>query len=66
MDKVRKDMEEEVYNKLEEDDGKRIIYKLAHERDENSEDMKAGWGWGGDQVWYREASDREGGSIEGT
>ena len=42
MDKVRNDMEEEVYKKLEEDGGRKMIYKLAHDRDEGGKDMKRG------------------------
>ena len=42
---VRNDMEDEVYNKFKEDGGK-MIYKLAHDRDEDSKDMKnGGGGW---------------------
>ena len=34
MDKVRNNMEEEVYNKLEEDGVRKMTYKLAHDRDD--------------------------------
>ena len=37
-------MEEEVYNKLEKDGGKRTIYKLARDREKDNKDMKGGWG----------------------
>ena len=39
MDKARNDMEEEVYNKLEEDGVRKMTYKLAHDRDEDGNDM---------------------------
>ena len=40
VDKVRRDME--AYNKLVEDGGKNMIYKMARDRDENSKDVKGG------------------------
>ena len=39
VDKVRNNMEE-VYNKLEEDGGRKMMYKLARDRDEDGKDMK--------------------------
>ena len=36
------DMEVEVHNKLEKDGGKKMIYKLAHDRDEDNKDKKGG------------------------
>ena len=35
-------MEADVYSKLDEDGGKKMIYKMARDRDENSKDMKGG------------------------
>ena len=40
VDKTRNDMEEEVFNKLEEDGGRKMIHKLAHDRDGDGKDMK--------------------------
>ena len=40
VDKVRNVLEEKISNKLEEDGGKKLIYKLACDRDEESNDMK--------------------------
>ena len=34
-------MEEELYNQLDEDSRKKMIYKMASERDEESNDVKA-------------------------
>ena len=42
VDKARRDMEADVYSKLDEDGGKKMIYKMAQDRDENSKDMKGG------------------------
>ena len=42
VDKAKSEMEEELCRKLDEDSGKKIIYKMAHERDEDSKDVKAG------------------------
>ena len=42
VDKVINDMEEEVYNKLEEDGGKKMVYKLARDRDGDRKEMKTG------------------------
>ena len=42
VDKARRDMEADVYSKLDEDGGKKMIYKMARDRDENSKDMKGG------------------------
>ena len=35
-------MEVDVYSKLDEDCGKKMIYKMARDRDENSKDVKGG------------------------
>ena len=35
-------MEEELYRKLDDDSGKKIIYKMAREMGEDSKDVKAG------------------------
>ena len=61
VDKARNDVENEVYNKLEEDGGRKRIYKFARDRDEDGEDMKGG----SDEGWWWETNDREEGSIEG-
>ena len=42
VDKARRDMETDVYSKLDEDGGKKMIYKMARDRDENSKDVKGG------------------------
>ena len=42
VDKARRDMEADVYSKLDEDGGKKLIYKIARDRDENSKDVKGG------------------------
>jgi len=43
VDKARKNMAEEVHTKLEkEDSGRKMIYKLASDRDEDGKDMKGG------------------------
>ena len=58
VDKARNDVENEVYNKLEAHGGRKMIYKLARDRDEDGKDMK-GWGVvikdGGERL---DASDR--------
>ena len=38
VDKARRDMEADVYGKLDEDGGKKMIYKMARDRDDNSKD----------------------------
>ena len=61
LDKVRNDIEAEVYNKLEEDGAKKMTYNLAHYRDEDSKYMmRVGGGGDGDERWWRETSDRGG------
>ena len=42
FDKARQKMEEELYKKLDEDGGKRMIYKMARHRNEESKDVKRG------------------------
>ena len=42
VDKAKRDIEADVYNKLNEDGGKKMIYKMARNRDENSTDIKVG------------------------
>ena len=42
VDKARQKMEEELYKKLDEDGGKRMIYKMARDRNEESKDVKRG------------------------
>ena len=42
VDKAKREMEEELYRKLDEDSGKKMISKMAHEMDEDSKDVKAG------------------------
>ena len=46
---------------MEEDGGRKMIYKFARDRDEDGEDMKGG----SDEGWWWETNDREEGSIEG-
>ena len=40
--KARKERDSTLYHQLEEDGGRKLIYKLAKERDENSTDVKGG------------------------
>ena len=42
VDKAWRDMDADVYSKLDEDGGKKMIYKMARDRDENSKDVKDG------------------------
>ena len=42
VDKARRGVEADVYSKLDEDGGKKMIYKMARDRDENSKDLKGG------------------------
>ena len=42
MDKIKREMEEELYRKLDEDCGKKLIYKMAQESDEDSKDVQTG------------------------
>lgn len=38
----QREMEEELYRKHDKDSGKKMIYMMAHERDEDSKDVKVG------------------------
>ena len=42
VDKARRDMKANAYSKLDADGGKKMIYKMARDRDENSKDVKGG------------------------
>ena len=42
VDKARNDMEADLYTKLDEDAGKKMIYKMARHRNENSKDVEGG------------------------
>ena len=42
VDKARRNMEADVYSKLDKDGGKKMLYKMAQDRDENSKDVKGG------------------------
>ena len=42
VDKARRYTEADVYSKLDEDGGKKMIYNMARDRDENSKDVKGG------------------------
>ena len=42
MGKAKREMEEELFRKLDEDCRKKLIYKMAQERDEDSKDVKTG------------------------
>ena len=42
VDKARQKMEEELHKNLDEDGGKRMIYKMALDRNEESKDVKRG------------------------
>ena len=42
VDKTRRDMEADVYSKVDEDGGKKLIYTLSRDRDETSKVVKGG------------------------
>ena len=42
FDKAKSEMEEELYRELDEDCGKKLIYKMTQESDEDSKDVKTG------------------------
>ena len=42
MDSARRSMEEELYRKLDEDGGKKMIFKMARYRTEDGMDVKRG------------------------
>ena len=42
VDKARRDMDADVYSKLDEDGGKKIIHNMACDRDDNSKAVKGG------------------------
>ena len=42
MDRARRSIEEELYRKLDEDSGKKIIFKMARGRTEDGRDVKRG------------------------
>ena len=42
MDRARRSMEEELYRKLDEDGGKKMIFKMARDRTEDGRDVKRG------------------------
>ena len=42
VDKAKKEIKEELYRKLDEDCGRKLTYKMAQERDEDSKDVKTG------------------------
>ena len=42
VDKAKRDVEAAVYSKLDEDGGKKMIYKMVRDRDENSKDVNGG------------------------
>ena len=42
VDKARTDMEADLYTKLDEDAGKKMIYNIARHRNKQSEDVKGG------------------------
>ena len=42
VNKARNDMEADVYTKLDEDAGMKMIYKMARQRNEYSKDVKGG------------------------
>ena len=42
VDRARRSMEEELYRKLDEDGGKKMIFKLAQDRTEDGRDVKRG------------------------
>ena len=42
VDRAGRSMEEELYRKLDEDGGKRVIFKMARDRTEDGSDVKRG------------------------
>ena len=42
VDNVRRDMEADMYSKLPEDGGKKMIYKMARYKDDNCRDGREG------------------------
>ena len=42
MDRARRSMKEEPYRKLDEDGGKKMIFKMARDRTEDGRDVKRG------------------------
>ena len=42
VDKAMREMEADVHSKLDDDGGKKMIYKMARDRDENSKAVKVG------------------------
>ena len=42
MDRARRSMEEELYRKLDEDGGKKMIFKMAWDRTEDERDVNRG------------------------
>ena len=42
MDKARNHMDADLYTKLDEDAGRKMIYKMARHRNEYSKDVKGG------------------------
>ena len=42
MDRARMSMEEALYRKLDEDGGKKMIFKMARDRTEDGRDVKRG------------------------
>ena len=42
MDRARRSMEKELYRKLDEDGGKKMIFKMARDRTEDGRDVKRG------------------------
>ena len=42
VDRARMSMEEELYRKLDEDGGKNMIFKIAHNRTEDGRDLQRG------------------------
>ena len=42
FDRARRSMEEELYRKLDEDGGKKMIFKMARDRTEDGRDVKRG------------------------
>ena len=42
LDKAKRKMEEDLYRQIDEDYGKKLICKMAQERDEDSKDVNTG------------------------
>ena len=76
MDNATREIEEELYTQLDEDCGKKLVNKIAQERDDDSKDVKTGLVFKNkngklvidrkdvSQVWEELLNKRENGELE--